>query len=305
VAALRAEAERTSGDVAAVERRALGPLMDDELPDFDRMDDERRRSALMDLIRAEAGDLQVRGCPMDDVVQLNAVLLTELTRADYRWAKAYTLGTSLERLTMHVEPWRRDILPQRMRELSRRVTDLKSCFQPYAADAVASTLSDWATRVERSSATPSAADRQDLCRQGQIWRALLSGEKLATDNLQVRDYLSGAEHVASALWVLVCRTFGGARVLLGVTLAVGVITLSVAVVLGVRGQLGFALGALSLGLGWVGITTASVGATARRAVGFVEKELWQAALSAAIASSIDVAGNDTADSSAVHRLRGR
>jgi hypothetical protein len=290
----------------ADEDRLRGPLLVDELPSFERLPADGRRQGLVKLIHQEAEQLRISACCTDDPVELNRSLLTDLTAAHWRWAQAYSLGAGLERLTMHPNPWDPALRSRRMWELSQRLTDLKSCFQPYAVDAVQTTLSRWSARVTpRGGEAAAGVLEEALYRQGEIWSALLSGEKLATDYLQVPDYVEGAENVASMMWRLVCRTLRGARGLLAVTVAVLVGTFALVTVLGLRGEAGAAIGTLALGLGSIGVTGASLKVTAVKAIGFVEQRLWDAELAAAVAKACYVERRDEGDPLAVLKLRSR
>jgi hypothetical protein len=293
-------------DEAAAEHTLRGPLLVDELPSFERLPADDRRQGLVKLIHLEAEQLQIRECCTDDPVELNRSLLTDLTAADWRWAQAYSLGASLEQLTMQPTPWDPAVRSRRMWELSQRLTDLKSCFQPYAVDAVQTTLSAWSTLVTSEGGEAGAGVLEEaLYRQGQIWSALLSGEKLATDYLQVPDYVEGAENVASTMWRLVCTTLKGARGLLAVTATVLVATVALVLYFGRQGQAAAMVGTLALGLGSIGVTGASLKITAIKAIGFVEGRLWDAELAAAVAEACYVKRRDEGDRLAVQKLRSR
>jgi hypothetical protein len=293
-------------DEAVAQDRLRGPLLVDELPSFERLPAGERRQGLIRLIHLDAGRLRISECRTDDSLELNRSLLTDLTAADWRWAQAYSLGASLERLTMHPDPWDPAQRSRRMWELSQRLTDLKSCFQPYAVDAVQTTLSKWSKRVTPQGSEAAVAVLQEaLYRQGQVWSALLSGEKLATDYLQVPDYVEGAEGVASTMWRLVCSTLRGARGLLAVTVAVLVVTVALVMFLGLRGEAGAAVGTLALGLGSIGVTGASLKITALKAIGVIEDRLWDSELAAAVAKACYVEHRDQGDADAVLKLRSR
>jgi hypothetical protein len=115
---------------------------------------------------------------------------------------------------MHPNPWDPALRSRRMSELSQRLTDLKSCFQPYAVDAVQATLSAWSTLVTSQGGGAASAGvlQEALYRQGQIWSALLSGEKLATDYLQVPDYVEAAENWRPRCGVSSARRCGAREV---------------------------------------------------------------------------------------------
>jgi hypothetical protein len=135
-----------------------------------------------------------------------------------------------------------------------------------------------------AAAEPLAADALALLRrQGDLWRALLAGEKVGADMLEIDDYLDAGERLAGRLRDLGLRFARRFPVLMGTVLVlfVGGIVLvlvassSASVIAGIGGVLA------SIGIGWRG-----AGATLGRALGGLERPLWGAELDVAITDAI-------------------
>lgn len=139
------------------------------------------------------------------ILELHIALLVQLTAADYRVGKAYGLGRALadtcasasgdpvERQAAfehHLEPHRVDVI-------AAWLNDLKTVLPAHSSQSVADSLGRWKRwagavglrRLEPATVTKSA---HELHRCGQQWRAILSGEKSATDLLTIADYVNAA-----------------------------------------------------------------------------------------------------------------
>src|SRR6202011_1490049 len=88
-------------------------------------------------------------------------------------------------------------------ELWSQIKDLKSRLPPYSADPVAATLWDWcrwaADNTPAAGKSPQVTGPEAipdrLRRQGQIWRALLGGERKPTDVLLIGNYVDAAADI--------------------------------------------------------------------------------------------------------------
>lgn len=182
---------------------------------------------------------------------------------------------------------------ERVRELWSDMKDLKSLLPIYAADPVAASMLDWCKWATGSAAKhgqPCPASQIEtvaprLRRQGQIWRALLSGERTPTDVLLVANYVDGAIDLVRKYGRLVVRVLGanlGTVVIVAFTAAVlgaAVLLLQAfhtSIVSSVAGALA------ALGLSGAGIV-AAVKSIIRRA----EEALWETELTAAIGVAIN------------------
>ena len=246
-------------------------------------------------------------------------LLAELTAADYRLGKAYSLGAQLGETVilgyreLKDKPNEGD-LPElfagkKIAALAGQLRDLKTAFADHAADAVATTLLDWSDTVTIwSKPLEDAADAgtdpakfaeaamarrfvlaNRLYRQGTAWRALLSGEKEATDFLHLIDYARAIGELLGE-YAALTRSIG----LRGPTLAV--LAVMVVVVVAGAGVLAWVFRAqvqavytLLVGLlAALGITGATITAGVKRALTTAEDTLWQTELTIAIADAIDM-----------------
>jgi hypothetical protein len=158
---------------------------------------------------------QLRGA----VAELHRQLLMALTAADFRLGKAYGLGRALAQTALlpdakHPETFRRTFDRFRLDNLLGWLADLRSAFPPHAAEAVSGSLQAWAAWSDAPILRPAVddpgqasarrprvppaqpvdwsagPDRESviraLHRQGQLWRALLSGERDGLDLLSHR-----------------------------------------------------------------------------------------------------------------------
>jgi hypothetical protein len=264
---------------------------------------EQRRAAVGSLAQTEAQTLGAGSVDTSNADAAHAAVLTALLRLDYRLAKAYLVGRGLCRLGAEG--------PAALRgdwvgDLRGRISDLKSCFQPYATDAVVATLRDWRAAALRRQDHPDAWTR-DLKRQVVVWRALLSGEKLATDYVQMPAYVAAAQRVTGSIARM---ALGALRTPLGL-----VLVLLLMVVAGVffaslhNRQTEGVYSALAAGLAWLGISGTTVSAAVRKVLGMAEDALWQAEMAAAVALAITRApresGNRAVRELAASSLLGR
>jgi hypothetical protein len=266
-----------------------------------------------------------------EVTTVHIALLKDLTVADSRLGKAYSLGTQLAETCVvpYFVAQTQDEAQSAMQSLctdariermKRHLWDLKSMFQPYATDAVGATLVDWGKWVgENTVANPSTFTRltrrgkpdwawaaRRLYRQSGSWRALLSGEETSTDTLQVSDYLDSAAHIASRFLRLVRGTLWKWKAgFLGVTLLAAGFAVAAGFLINQFGNhlAGVAAAVVAL-LGSFGITGATVAAAVKRAASRVEKGLLEAELAAAVALAINLVpgGTGSVTNSAVEAL---
>jgi hypothetical protein len=226
-----------------------------------------------------------------------------LTVKDFELGKAYSLGAGLGQTVLEayrkVGYGRAELKPadarkalrdvfthDRVLELWSYVKDLKSRFAPYAADPVATTLWEWCKWAAREdkpggSGEP-VADR--LRRQGQVWRALLSGERRPMDCLQFGNYVDAAADMLRQYGKVAGRVIsrrGGALIFVLLMLVLAAATFFVVQPLA-KSYLAALLGALAA----LGVTGAGVLATLKRALGQVEKTMWETEITRAIAVAI-------------------
>lgn len=232
------------------------------------------------------------------VEALHLKLLGVLTAADFRLGKAYGLARALAdtcRDPVDAASLADELRPERIANLLRWLDDLSTALPPHAGHSVGSSLGRWLDWATNEKIDPDTV--RVLRRQGELWRALLSGEKDGRQMLEPQNYLDAAGGVARRIRNLavkaICKFWPLAFLVLGL-FGVGLWLL-----IGRSGSGSFVAGAgtilASLGLTWKGLGT-SLG----RLAGRLEQPLWGAELDAAIANAITLLPKNKAD---LHRRR--
>ena len=240
------------------------------------------------------------------IATLHSSLLSTLTAADFRLGKAYGLGRALAEtalLSRAEDPATFDdsFHPFRLRRLETWLSDLKSAFPDHASEGVRGSLRVWAMWVRKPTieiwSTPdgkvvetrrldptSAGDRRRvnraIRRQGQVWRSMLSGEKLGVDLLSTEHYIQAAEHLIDRLGDLVGRFVKRYRYWVAGAVVLVAALLVGAVVLSRSAAVATAVAAVA---GTVGLSWKGVGGTLGKALARAERPLWDAQLDASIA----------------------
>jgi hypothetical protein len=292
------------------QRRTATPAAEDDLPSLGRLSDEQVVGLGLDRVQVALHDLEepIRhaGLVPPDVAAVRAQVEqavdatarraaigalhlrvnSALGAIDLRLGKAYGIGRALAdtcRNPATLTDLRNEFGPARTATLASWLDDLASAFPPHAAHAVRESLRHWGEWVA-TAPEPLAADATALLRrQGDLWRALLAGEKLGADMLEIDDYLDAAERLFAHLRQLVARFVRHFPLLTGliaVLFAGGVALVLIAsssasVIAGIGGVLA------SIGLSWRGI-----GGTVGKALGGLERPLWGAELDTAITAAI-------------------
>jgi hypothetical protein len=248
------------------------------------------------------------------VAELHRQLLMALTAADFRLGKAYGLGRALAQTALvpdaqHPETFRRTFARFRLDNLLGWLADLRSAFPPHAAEAVSGSLQAWAawsdaptlrTAVEepgqaverrRPSTRPvdwsAAPDREGvtraLHRQGQLWRALLSGERDGLDLLSTDDYLWAADQLLGHLRRLTVRFL---RRFWITTIAVAAIVAAALVVVVVVHAASAVVAAVLAAAGAIGITWKGGASSLGRVLAQAQRPLWDSELDVAVANAV-------------------
>jgi hypothetical protein len=165
------------------------------------------------------------------------------------------------------------------------IDDLGSALPPHAGHSVRASILQWRASIEtRSKVVPEQQETWlQLARQGELWRALLSGEKDGPDMLEIEDYLDAAERLSRRMrtmgWTVLRRFWF--LVLVIVALFAGGVALIV--VTGTDAAVVAGAGTIlaSLGLSWRGLG-GSLGGLA----GKLERPLWGAEIDVAITRAI-------------------
>ena len=244
-------------------------------------------AALNGLIGLLGDDHRRRDATLDAVFTLHCRLLEALTVADFRLGKAYGLGRALAETTLVPAAAAADDLAGAFGELlsAGRVAtmkdwlvELKTMLPDHAAYAVSVGLTDWQQWVAAPRpATDWRGAQLEMRVQGQLWRGLITGEKAASDMLNLSGYLAAARQIAkraivAARWPIVIAVLATAGVI------VAVLTLhSVS-----------PTARLVAGLAWIGATLAAAfkasGSLLGSAIKGAEGWLWQTELDESVAT---------------------
>ena len=246
-------------------------------------------TAARDALTNDRGTFRAR------IFDLHTAVLTALTVDDFRLGKAYGLGRALaetallpvaseqDRPTVFTEKFRLD----RLGSIFRWLADLKTALPDHAAYAVSTTLHDWAVWV--SNAKPAELDKSInpyLRRQGEQWRSLLSGERLAVDLLTSNDYIEAGKELSSRLGHTIGAYISHYRktvftVILVILVVVGgIVAATVA-----SGNSKWLWAGLTVVVGAVG-GWKGVSATLGKGIKLVEPPLWESELDAAIGNRV-------------------
>jgi hypothetical protein len=168
--------------------------------------------------------------------------------------------------------------------LQAALSDLASSLPPHSSRSVSLSLAQWKKwSTSKKLAVPPANELADvLRRQGELWRAVLAGEKLGQDMLAAEDYLEASKTLFRSLvrkrpWIWV--TFASA----GILIAVGIYFILTASDT-LKALSGAGLSVLSA----VGITAASIKRSATEVGDRLISEVWSAELDWAIADAVTV-----------------
>src|SRR4051794_34135954 len=127
-------------------------------------------------------------------------LLVRLTAVDFRLGNGYALGRAMGDMCAPPPTLKvlcDDFATDRMTTLRGTLADLTSTFPAHAGRAVAISLDHWESWGRKPTFGAGEVDwpahgrevQRAVTRQGQLWRALLSGEKAGREMLDADDYL--------------------------------------------------------------------------------------------------------------------
>ena len=175
----------------------------------------------------------------------------------------------------------------RVVKVQAALADLASSLPPHAARAVALSLAQWMYWAGKPQLNkhavvwPDQAVEAALGRQGEVWRAVLAGEKRGQDMLSADDYFTAMRQLAKTqflkrpwLWI------GSIALVLVLGAGIGVVSTQ-SIGLKIFG------GAAAL-LGAAGISTASLKALTGNLARDLESQVWGAELDFAIANAVTV-----------------
>jgi hypothetical protein len=219
---------------------------------------------------------------------LDSKAMAVLSATSERLGKAYAVGRALMTLTTRPGPdatLKGHLTGPAVAPVVAAIDDLGSALPPHAGHSVRASILEWRASIEtRSKVAPEQQDTWlQLARQGELWRALLSGEKDGPDMLEIDDYLDAAERLSRRMrtmaWTVLRRFWF--LVLVIVVLFAGGVALIVATGTDAAVVAGAGTILASLGLSWRGLGR-SLGGLA----GKLERPLWGAEIDAAITRAI-------------------
>lgn len=206
-------------------------------------------------------------------MRFNEAALPRFYATDFRIGKGYTLGRTLANLSlappMKLGDASFDAVQQQLAKLYGVVQDLQSAFPHHAAKPVVEGIDLWrlwlrapvsavGQQVDPIDEAVGTEVRTALARQGRIWRALLSGERSATDILSARDYFDAGQSFVYGYQRMITtfrRNWWRYVISAGVALA-GVVTVLLLFGAGAAGAVGGTVAALA-GIGVTGKTVSS------------------------------------------------
>lgn len=224
------------------------------------------------------------------IFKLHVELLTTLTATHFKLGKSYGLGRALAdttRLPEDLKSLHKKLEPHRIATLRAWISDLTSLLPPHAGHSVNDSLNEWVTwAATQSKIGPLDTNNKRLLRrQGERWRALLSGEKRGTDDLKFGEYVDAGAQAFSQTGKLAWQF--AKRFLLGISAVLALAAGSLALVL-TNPDAGEAVaGAFGL-LASIGITWKGVGATLGKAAAEAERPIWEAALDVEIVKAMSL-----------------
>jgi hypothetical protein len=222
----------------------------------------------------------------EQVYGLHCDVLLAFTAVDARFGTAFSLGRALavtRRAGQDLASLREEFDEGRVRKLQLWLSDLRTALPEHSAVAVSQTLGHWQSwvaglEVPDPDAWADAHGRDvhlALWRQGQIWRALLSGEKHAADMLDEEDYLNAAGrlfvHARRLAWRLVRAHLPAVITVLALTAAAAALLLS-------STHPGDTIAGVGAATAALGISFAGLGRGFFKVLEVVRAPLWSAAL---------------------------
>ena len=222
------------------------------------------------------------------VLALHVEILSLLTAADVRLGKGYGLGRALADTCRQSVSWPaaiKEFAPDRVARIRSWIDDLASALPAHAGHSVSASLRQWGDYMQAHAADQAAAGAAlpSLARQGELWRALLSGEKSGPDMLEVPHYLDAAGRLLDTARGLV--THYASRFKLLIAGAVFLFLGGIALMLAIGSSAAIVAGAGGI-LASVGLTWKGVGGTVGGLGAKLEHQVWEAEIDTAITDAI-------------------
>lgn len=230
-----------------------------------------------------------------DITTFNEAALLRLYATDFRIGKGYTLGRALSNLSLAPPLTPGDAsfeaVQCKLLKVCYWVQDLRSVLPDHAAKPVLDGVNLWRAWLQdralarRNTGDPGgeAVEREvkaALRRQGVVWRALLSGEKSATDVLSAQSYFDAGQTLIynyRRMLTSFLRHWWPYAIAVGAALS-GII----AVLLVFGGGTAGAIGAAATALAAIGVTGKTISTAVTNAVAPVERSLAEAEIDTAV-----------------------
>lgn len=222
------------------------------------------------------------------IYRFHVEVLISLQAADARLGSAYNMGRVLADTATPSDlgVLRQRFSLHRVRGLRAELSELAAAFPPHAARAVSNSLCIWQCVLAgrfKASGQSQPGPETALPRQAEIWRGVLSGERLGTDRLELEDYVDAGRHMVdharSLSWGVVKSYRAG--LLTGAAIALS--GLGAAIAIGGVGSIiaGLAAAASALGVSWKGVAS-----TLNALAEYLRAPLWGAQLDLAVTHAI-------------------
>jgi hypothetical protein len=262
-----------------------------------------RIAAAEDEVNSAGGSSSLR----PRVLGLHVSLFGALTAARPRVGKAFGLGRALADLCLRPQhstkaDFEDNFQAGRLVTVRGWLMDLKSSLPDHAAEAIASSLQLWARWVDKTEdtdpiwrapaswqdpvhpATTTSIATATLYTQGARWRAVVTGERAATDTLSAEDIVKAGDALLQRLLALFSQFFR--RYWRIAVMGILGITVVVALVVWLSGGLAAGLTGIAAVAGAFGLTWQGARTTLGSAISKAEEPLWGAQLDLAVASAL-------------------
>jgi hypothetical protein len=168
--------------------------------------------------------------------------------------------------------------------LAADIDDLSSALAPHAGHSVRASLLEWQKSADGPAAPESDETWLALARQGELWRALLAGEKSGLDMLEIEDYVDAAERLSKRMRTVVLRALMKFPEV--VILVLGLLAVGIAVLVVFRDSAAAIVAGAGTILASVGLTWRGAGRSLGGLASKLEQPLWGAELDIAITQAI-------------------
>lgn len=220
------------------------------------------------------------GGKTNTVENLNTGIVEVLWATESELAKAYELGSQMERMCAAPTagdgtPGVRKSVGNHAESVHRLLVTMASKLPPNAAHATDNSLRLWVASLRGGG----GENAQALLHQGWRWHAVLSGEIAGKDGLRLSDYIGAADSVSQKLREIALQA--ARRFKWGLALAALVVSIGVALIfLGSKGSVGAGITAV---IATLGVTWKCIGEFFGRVAAKGEEQLWEAELDWALA----------------------